>query len=475
MKLEDQTTLAFLLSAASQELFPGRILFIEHSLSDGYYCHFGKEDIVKKEEIKVISEKMGQYLLNKTEIKFEETPREKLLHRFSSQNRMDKVALLEKWEVDPVPCVRFGEFLDYRFGPMNTDKNVLQLCKLRPYDVGFLLRFFQPGQKEELDSFVDAPKLYQVIKEHETWGNILGISNIGELNKLIMTGNIDEMIRVAEGLHEKKISRIADSLCEDFLYKRIVFIAGPSASGKTTFSKRLGIQLKVNGFSNQPISMDNYYLNREEMPDDIESISSLNMNLLCDHLSSLERGEVIPERKFDFARGVGYETGKEIKIPQDTFIVVEGIHGLNPLFSEQVGIDRIQRIYVSALTQLNVDNEHRVSTSDNRLFRRIVRDVLTRGYSSDNVLTQWPRVRYGEENNIFPYQEEADFMFNSSLVYEIPVLANQAIPLLKKIKRSSQNFQTAERLLTFLSLFIPISPDSIPEISILREFIGGKG
>ncbi|MFQ6673974.1 MAG: uridine kinase, partial [Fidelibacterota bacterium] len=289
-----------------------------------------------------------------------------------------------------------------------------------------------------------------------------------------------EMIWVAEGLHEKKISQIADRLCQEFPRKRVIFIAGPSASGKTTFSRRLGIQLKVNGLSTWPVSMDNYYLDHDRIPEgqagpgDFESVSALDVHLLCDHADRLMDGKPIPERKFDFARGEGHETGNLIVVPQNTFIIFEGIHGLNPLFTRRIGQERLQRIYVSAITQLNVDNEHRVSTSDNRLLRRLVRDEKFRGYSCEETLSRWPSVRLGEDRNIFPYQEDADFMFNSSLAYEIPVLANQAVPLLEEIPENHGEYVTAKRLLTFLSFFAKIRVDPIPGTSILRDFMGGS-
>jgi len=475
VEFHDQATLSFLLSAACHELFPNRILFIEHSLSDGYYCHFGSGSRIEEKEKNLISKKMDEYLYGDIEIKLEETPKQELINTFKSENRRDKLALLEIWQVDPVPTIRFGDFLDYRFEPMTTNKAILGSKELRLYDIGFLLRFSKTIGRKRVDSFVDAPKLYKIIQEHETWGKILGVSNIGELNELIKTGEIDEMIWVAEGLHEKKISQIADSLCGESKEKRVILIAGPSASGKTKFSKRLGIQLKVNGYSTLPISMDDYYLNREEIPDGkFENINSLNVDLLSEHLDCLLNGKAIPERKFEFASGKGYYTGNKIEVSPDMLIVLEGIHGLNPVFANRIGINRLQQIYVSALTQLNVDNEHRVSTADNRLLRRLVRDEMYRGYSADDVLSQWKHVRSGEEENIFPYQEEADYLFNSSLVFEIPVLATQALPHLEEIQRSSENYQTAQRLLMFLSFFIQISPEHIPETSILREFIGSN-
>ncbi|MEE9168034.1 MAG: nucleoside kinase [Candidatus Neomarinimicrobiota bacterium] len=477
----NRATLAFLLACACRELFPEKTLFIEHSMSDGYYCHFGKGVRATERDVRLIAQTMIRYLESEVNIELSKISGDEMSERFSHEGREDKLAVLDSWRQDPVPSIRFGGFVDYRFEPMTEEKSPLLSFELEPYDAGFVLRLTPVEETGALKPFVDAPKLYQIIKEHERWGRILGVSNIGELNRLSRTGEIGEMIRVAEGLHEKKISQIADGLCEDYPAKRVVLIAGPSASGKTTFAKRLGIQLKVTGLSTLPVSMDNYFLDRDEMPVDeqgrreYESITVLDVDALCDHILRLLNSEPIPERIFDFSTGRGYETGRTIEIPEETFIILEGIHGLNPLFAERVGKEKLQRIYVSALTQLNVDNEHRVSTADNRLLRRLVRDNSFRGYSSGETLSQWSRVRKGEEQNIFPYQEEAEFMFNSSLIYEIPVLANLATSLLEGIPEGSDYFQEAQRLVTFLSFFTRIAPERIPETSILREFIGGSG
>lgn len=477
---EKQATLAFLLSAAANELFPERILSIEHSLSDGYYCHFEKKGKISSEDVGRLYEKIADYLQGEEKIRLEKLPKSQLTAHFISQKRKDKVAILNRWNVDLVPVVRFGKYFDYQIEPITTKKSVLQHFELRPYDVGFILRFLGDTFPERVETFRDAPKLYQIIKEHEAWGDILGVSNIGELNTLIESDEIVEMIWVAEGLHEKKISQIADQLCREFPEKRVVTIAGPSSSGKTTFSRRLGIQLKVNGFSTRPISMDDYYLDYNKIPaddsgkKDIEKISALDIKLLRDNVMFLLDGKDVPERKFNFKNRKGYFTGKTITIPDNTFLLFEGIHGLNPVFAKSLTQKSMQRIYISAITQLNVDNEHRVSTSDNRLLRRLVRDHQFRGYPAEVTLAQWDDVRKGEEENIFPFQEDADFMFNSSLVYEIPVLADKVIPLLNKVGKKNPNFPDAQRLLTFLSFFNTIPPEHIPETSILREFFGGS-
>ena len=477
---EKQASLAFFLSTAANELFPERTLFIEHSLSDGYYCHFERKEKISSEDVGRLHKKIADYLQGEGKIRLEKLPKSQLEAHFTSQKRKDKLAILNQWDVDPVPVVRFGQYIDYRIEPVTTEKSTLRNFELRQYDVGFILRFLGDTFPEGVKTFRDAPKLYKIIKEHEVWGDILGVANIGELNDLVTTDKIVEMIWVAEGLHEKKIAQIADGLCREFPEKRVVFIAGPSSSGKTTFSRRLAVQLKVNGFSTRPISMDDYYLDHDKIPaddsgkKDIEKISALDITLLRDHVRSLLDGKEVPERKFDFKSRKGYFTGKTITIPDNTFLLFEGIHGLNPIFAKSLSQESMQRIYISAITQLNVDNEHRVSTSDNRLLRRLVRDQQFRGYPAEVTLAQWDDVRKGEEENIFPFQEDADFMFNSSLLYEIPVLADKVIPLLNKVDKKNPNFPEAQRLLTFLSFFNTILPEHIPETSILREFFGGS-
>ena len=473
-----QATLAFLLSQAFKELYTPRMLVIEHSFGDGFFCHEAQWETITEEEVKTLEGLMRKWLNNKTPIRLEHLSKTKVIEEFYKSNSYSKLEIAKQWEGEMIPIIRFGKYWDYRIEPMAVDKKQLKVFKLQKYNDGFLIRFPTLLNPDELGTFQDHPKLFSIMEEHEQWGSILGVSTIRQLNKLIRTGEIKEMLWVAEGLHEKKISDIADELVAGFPGKRVICIAGPSSSGKTTFAKRLGIQLRVNGFRTHQLSMDDYFIDRKLIPvgpdgkQDFESIEALDVELLSDRLDDLLRGNSIPRREFNFKTGKGHDLEERIQLGEWDFVVMEGIHGLNPVLSDRFGSERLQRIYVSAITQLNVDANHRISTSDNRLLRRLVRDHKFRGYTPEQTLERWPSVRMGEEKNIFPHQEQADFMFNTSLVYEFPVLARYARPLLKNVRNHSAVGQEAKRLELLLSFFEPLEEEAVPGISILREFIG---
>lgn len=473
-----QNTILFLLSKAFNELFQPRQIVIEHSFGDGLFCHSVNWEKISNDELNRLEEQLINWIDNPVEIVLDSQPRKNVQLDLQNLNSLSKLELLRQWKGDWIPLIHFGPHWDLQLGEMETNKSLLKIFQLLKYNDGFIIRF--QNDKGIFPPFKDQPKLFSIIEEHEQWGTILRISTIRELNELIRSGDIQEMIWVAEGLHEKKISDISDHIVNEFPHKRIIPIAGPSSSGKTTFAKRLGIQLRVNGFNTIQISMDDYFIDRGDLKPnhegelDFESIDSINMDLLCHRLNELLNGKNIPKREYDFQTGRGHDTEETIILGNRDFILLEGIHGLNPVLREKMGSMRCQRIYVSAITQMNIDANHRVSTSDNRLIRRMVRDYKYRGYSSMETLTRWPMVRHGEDMNIFPFQEEADFMFNSSLVYELPVLAKYAIPLLKDIGKDSLFAIEAERLKTFLSFFEVIDEELVRRISILREFIGGS-
>jgi len=477
---EIQATLGFLLPCAFKELFAPRMLVIEHSFVDGYFCHEANHEEVTAAEIKQLEKHIRNWLWDDSPITFSSWPKDKLIEELYKMNSVSKLSNVRRWQADEIPVICFKKYFDYQIELMSTDKTQLQTFRLMPYDSGFIMRFPTLAQPERLDTFKDRPKLFSIIEEQEQWGSILGVDTVWKLNELIVTGKIKEMLWVAEGLHEKKISHIADDLSDQFPWKRIICVAGPSSSGKTTFAKRLAIQLKVNGFTTKQISMDDYFIDRNQIPfddrglQDFESINAMNVDLLVERLNALLDRKEIAGREYDFTIGVGNDTDSRIKLGERDFIIVEGIHGINPLFAHKLGPDRIQKIYISALSQLNIDATHRVSTSDNRLLRRMVRDHKFRGYSAIDTISRWPSVRLGEEKNIFPFQEEADFMFNSALIYELPVLANYVQPYLEKIKVNSDEYSEAHRLEIFLSFFEPLTEDQVPGISILREFIGAS-
>ncbi|MBC8216038.1 MAG: nucleoside kinase [Candidatus Marinimicrobia bacterium] len=473
-----RNTLVFLLAKAFNELFAPRQIVIEHSFSDGLFCHEANWEKVSEKEIRRLEKQLHDWINDSTPIELETCSKEIVLKELVLMSSQSKLELLHQWDVDPVPIVRFGQHWDLRIGYIQTEKRKLDTFNLMKYNDGFLIRFHDEGKT--LPPFVDQPQLFSIIEEHERWGSILGVSTIRKLNEIIRSKTVQEMIWVAEGLHEKKISDIADKLVEGFPGKKLISIAGPSSSGKTTFAKRLGIQLRVNGFKTAQISMDNYFINREDLkPNDdgelnFETIDAVNVELLSERINQLLSGNPIPVRKFDFMTGKGRDTNKTIQLGKWDFVLLEGIHGLNPVLTKKLGEEHLQRIYISAITQMNIDANHRISTSDNRLLRRIVRDHKFRGYSVEKTIERWASVRIGEEKNIFPFQEEADIMFNSSLVYEIPVIGKYVCPLLKEMNTSSSLMKEAQRLKTLLSFFEPLDEEFVPGISILREFIGSS-
>jgi len=470
-----QNTVLFLLSKAFNELFHPYQIVIEHSFGDGYFCHEANWEKLSRKDIHELEVVLNDWIKDAKPIEFESRPINRVQEDLENMNSLSKLELIRQME-GPIPVIRFSSHWDIQMGDMETDKSLLNIFKLQKYNNGFIIRF--QNNEGVFPPFLDQPKLFSIIEEHEKWGAILGVSTIRELNELIRSGGAREMAWVAEGLHEKKISYIADNLVEEFPEKRIITIAGPSSSGKTTFTKRLGIQLRVNGFNAIQISMDDYFVDRDDLkPDehgkiDFETISAINTDLLCEHLQQLINGGPVQMQKFDFVSGTSKKSKESVQLGKLDFILLEGIHGLNPIFSKTLGNDNFNRVYISAITQMNIDANHRISTSDNRLLRRMLRDHKFRGYSSQQTLDRWSMVRRGEDENIFPFQEEADFMFNSSLVYELPVLAKYALPLLKEINSGLDLSVDVEKLIMLLSFFEVLDEVLVPRISILREFIG---
>lgn len=353
----------------------------------------------------------------------------------------------------------------------NLDLSTLPDYELMPYDRGFILRIGENGTP--LKSFIDHPKLFETMNENEKWGRILHVSSIPDLNNQILQLGFKQLIWVAEGLQEKRIASLADEVAKRSGI-RVVFVAGPSSSGKTTFTKRLAIHLAVNGIRSHYLSMDNYFLDRDKIAPqadgslDFESIECIDLDHLRKDMTDLIDGKSIQQRHYDFVAGKQDVLNEQIKLNAEEIIIFEGIHGLNPLVHQGLDQSSFYRVYISALTQLNIDNTHPVSTSDGRLIRRIVRDNKYRGYQADETIKRWNSVRHGELHNIFPYQEQADVMFNSALIYELSILKRYALPLLRK----SQKNTIRDRLITLLSLFHTIPDQHVPGTSILREFIG---
>jgi uridine kinase len=475
-----QATLTFLLSVAYRRLYSSPSLVIEHSFADGLFCHHHDWTSIPHSHISEIKTQMNEWITNDSPIEITKKSKDWVLTEFAKYGLFNKPSNIEQWGIDPIPIVQFQTYWDYQIEPMETNKQLLENFDLIPYNKGMLLRFPTLTSPGSIPKFIDKPKLYSIIEENEQWGSILGIESIPKLNEHIEYNGIKDLIWVAEGLHEKKLSQIADSISELFTQKRIISIAGPSSSGKTSFAKRLSIHLKVNGFSTLQISMDDYFVDRDKIPlnqngeQNFESFDVLDSELLSKRIQLLLDGHSVPVRKYDFETGKGIDTSDTIQIQKNQFIIIEGIHGLNTELTSNISNGKIHKIFVSAITQLNIDGDHRFSTADNRLFRRMVRDNRFRGYTPEETIARWKSVRLGEEKNIFPFQEEADFMFNSALIYELPVLAHHCKKLLSNIKRSLEFSSEIDRLLTLTSFFKPLDENKVPGISILREFIGNS-
>lgn len=472
-------TLTFVLIKAVYDLFPQSKITIEHSLSKGIFGEIHKEKVLNKDDIEKIKQKMIELIdrdivINKLSISKQEAH-----DIFSRYGLCDKLRLLKHIKGEEVKVYELDGRYDYFYGPIAYSTGVLKKFDLVYHEPGFLLRYPDEISANELPKFIEYPKLEKIFKEAEEWLNILETSDVGALNEKIEDKTIQELILVQEALHEKKIAHIADQIHEKNEVK-LVLIAGPSSSGKTTFSKRLSVQLRVNGRVPFPISLDDYFVDREQTPKDengeydFECIDALDIKLFNEHLTRLLNGEEVETPTFNFRLGKREWLGEKAKLPENGVLIIEGIHGLNDKLTASIPSNNKFKIYISALTQLNIDSHNRIATTDVRKVRRIVRDFLSRGYGGETTLNMWSSIRRGEERNIFVFQEQADAMFNSTMVYELCVLKKYALEELDKIKEDSPSYYEALRLKNFLRLFKEVDRDMIPNNSILREFIGGS-
>ncbi|MCY6958936.1 nucleoside kinase [Clostridium brassicae] len=472
-------TAQFVLIKAVHELYPEASITIEHSISKGIFGEVHKETPLTINEVESIKNRMCDIIDKNIQIKKVSVSKEKAIEIFQNYKMDDKIRLLKHIKADDVKLYELDGRYDYFYGPMAYSTAAIKIFDLMYYEPGFILRIPASDNPDKLPSFIDHPKLSKIFYETEQWGKILGIADVGALNNMVVNGEIGTMIRVAEALHEKKIAYIADMIARRQEIK-IVLIAGPSSSGKTTFTKRLGVQLRVNGLIPIEISLDDYFVDREHTPRDkngeynFESIYALDLELFNKNLCQLMSGEEVVIPTYDFLTGKRKWDKKSFKLPDNGILLIEGIHGLNEMLTASINKDNKFKIYISALTQLNVDNHNRISTTDVRIIRRIVRDYLSRGYLGEDTLKMWPSIRRGEENNIFIFQEEADVMFNSNLVYELCILKKYAEKELAKVKEDSPVYYEAMRLKSFLNFFKDVDKDLVPENSILREFIGGS-
>ncbi|MGM0396569.1 MAG: nucleoside kinase [Bacillota bacterium] len=461
-----------------KEIYPDKDAIIHHFLGPGLYAELDDKHGISFKEAKALEEKMREIIHSNIPIMRSDYPRDEALEIFKEHEYSDKVRLISSMEKDTISIYRIGDHIDSFHGYLAPSTGFVAEFKLKYYYPGIIILFPSRKNHYNMDNFKDQKKLAKIFKESNSWLEIMDLSNIGSLNERINNGELKELIQISEALHEKRIAQIADKICEDQDINMIL-ISGPSSSGKTTFAKRLSIQLKVNGKRPISISMDDYFVNREDTPlkkdgkPDFESIDAIDLVQFNRDLVKLLEGETIQLPKFNFLTGKREPSGKWISVDKDHPIIIEGIHGLNPKLTLDIPEKNKFKIYISALTQLNIDNHNRISTTDTRLIRRMVRDVKYRGNAPARTFEMWQGVRSGEEKYIFPYQEEADVMFNSSLVYEMSVLKKYIMPLIQEVTPESLYYSEAKKLLKFLKYFRPIEDEScIPPNSILREFIG---
>jgi uridine kinase len=472
-------SLTFLLEAAFSALFPKTILLmIDHSVaSGGYYCHVHGRDPLTEQELANLETEMRHMLdANLPFVRQEVTLAEAIAH-FEAQGYQDKVRLFAHRQKPYVTLYQLGEHLDYHHGYMVPATGYLKWFALARSNGGFTLRFPRRQNPTAFSPLEDFPKLLAAFRQYGGWLERLGTDSVGALNDAIQAGRARELILVSEALHEQHIAALANQIAEK--EDRLVLIAGPSSSGKTTFSRRLAIQLLARGLSPFALEMDNYFVDRDDSPKDengefdFETIEALNLDLLGKQLEALLAGQEVQIPRYNFSLGKS-EPGDVVSLRPDQLIILEGIHGLNPRLIPASLAHQSFRLYASALTQLNLDRHNRVSTTDTRLIRRIVRDARERGYSAAQTIKRWESVRRGEKRHIFPYQENTDVMFNSALAYEMSVLRPLAEPLLRQVTPHTPEFIETKRLLAFLEWFLPLESDLVPDNSILREFIGGS-
>lgn len=473
-------SLSFLLVATVRELFPEAQIFVDHTLPfGGFFCQVEGREPFSREELEQIEARMRQIVAEDTPITREPVSLDEAAQMFRDRGEVEKVQLLTRRQKGYLSLYSLGGTRDYFHGYMVPSTGYLRYFALHPWPPGFVLQYPRRHRPTELLPIGDYPQLTAIFREYGEWLRLLGVESVSELNDAVANGRIREIILVSEALHEQRIAQIADLIARYRNELRLVLIAGPSAAGKTTFSKRLSIQLLAHGIRPFPLELDNYFVDREKTPRDelgqydFEALEALDLPLFNQHLLDLMRGEAVQLPHFNFKTG-RREAGKTVQLGPDHVIIVEGIHGLNPQLVLSIPRERTFRIYISALTQLNIDRHNRVPTTDTRLIRRIVRDAIYRGYTAEQTLNRWESVRRGEKRHIFPHQEHADMMFNSALVYELAVLKPLAEPLLLQVEPSSPRRVEVKRLLAFLQWFEPCAPDMIPDNSILREFIGGS-
>jgi uridine kinase len=473
-------SVTFLLEAAFEELFPDASMTLDHSVSaGGYYCEVIGRDPLSLDEMKRLEARMREIVAQDLPFERQTVPLDEAIRYFQKKGFEDKVQLLKYRQKEYLVLYQLGEHRDYHHGYMLPSTGILSWFEINPAGDGFILNFPRRNTPNQILPPTSYPKLLSTFRQYRNWLNRLGIESVGALNDANESGNMREVILISEALHELQIAEIAQHIADRSEEARIILIAGPSSSGKTTFSKRLAIQLLAQGFSPYPMEMDNYFLNREDTPRDAngefnyEALEAMDSHKLSTDLKRLIAGEEVQLPKYNFKLGC-QEPGEVIKLTTDHLIILEGIHGLDPKLLPDIPASSTFKIYASCLTQLNLDRYNRISTTDTRLIRRIVRDARERGYSAQQTIQRWDSVTRGEKEYIFPFQENADKLFNSALVYELSALKLVVEPLLRQVPYGTLEYVEGKRLLAMLEWFLPIDPDLIPDNSLLLEFLGGS-
>ena len=472
-------SVVFLLIMAVRELYPEVEVVVQFTAHKGLYCAIQSPFDVKESVVRALEQRMREIVAENRPIVKKRLQREEVVQLFKKSEQIEKANLVMSLETEKASLYYCGEFYDYLFGPMVSATGVLDKFALDAMPGGVLLRTPEPSAPEIVPAFKAQPKFGSILMEAERWASVLHCDYVSDLNRYIRRGEVADIIHVSEALHEKKIAEIADHIASNIKELRLILIAGPSSSGKTSFAQRLRIQLRVNGIEPVSISLDDYFRNWEDTPRtkegayDFENIGALDVELFNDHLVRLLNGEEVILPHYNFLTGKREAGSEHLSIAPTSPLIVEGIHGLNEALTASVPRGKKYKIYISALTQLNIDAHNRIPTTDARLLRRMVRDYQFRGAYALKTLRQWPDVRAGEEKNIFPFQEEADAMFNSALIYELAVLKRYAVPLLEMVPRDVPEYTKANRLLDFCRCFSDITEEyDIPNNSLLREFIG---
>lgn len=472
-------SLFLVLCKAVHDLYTGSQVVIDIPVSNGYYCNLQLGHEITTEDVDRIRTRMQEIVDAKMPIQRYETTTEEAVKMFTELGDIQKAKLLKS--SGSLYCVYYvlDDYKDYYYGSMLTNTSQLHLFGLEPYFDGVLLRIPSTQAPSKLGELIRQDKMFEVFKEHHRWQSILGIKTVGDFNEAVKNGLATDLINVSEALQEKKISQIADTIAARKEIK-VVLIAGPSSSGKTTFCKRLSVQLLASGVKPVQISLDDYFVNRVETPKDengeldYESIYALNIPLINEQFNALFRGEEVELPKYNFQTGMSEKSGKKLHLGENNILLVEGIHALNPALTEQIADDKKFKIYASALTTILLDDHNYIPTTDNRLLRRIVRDYKYRGCSAQDTIHRWPSVRAGENKWIFPYQEQADVMFNTAMLFELAVIKPQAEEVLEQVPENCEEYAEAYRLRKFLKYFAPLPFRNLPPTSLLREFLGGS-